>query len=461
MRSKTSNTYTISNILDYFSIGRVSFFLLISQIIIVGAYFLADIYFARTLTRQDFGTWKQFLLIAQFLVPLLFLGIPEGFRYYSALEKDRWYVHFFNAIIMALLLSGILFLLSQKQFLFILLEKLLNNPLLRGMNYLLPLVFLSMMIMNLQKYVFLLFEKTKYLIISSVLTALVLCSGFYVISHVKMPMPFISSISIVYIVSILLALILLSIVINVYKYIPRYKLSYLKESKKYIIYGFPVFLATIAGVIAQYTDKVIVSKLGGVKLFAVYSVGALEVPVITMIAASVSMAIYPKIVGLIKEKKEEDAKELWYKFTLRVSRITYPIIIFMIAFSDKIIKFFYTQKYAAAVPIFLVYLFLLFARNNSYGLILLGKGKTKVYFAGQAIETILNIILSVLLFHFIGMIGPAISTVILIYLLSMFYLYKEGVLVKFLSRFTKDMWLFVVVVSISALLIRVLAVRFL
>ena len=108
----------------------------------------------------------------------------------------------------------------------------------------------------------------------------------------------------------------------------------------------------------------------------------------------------------------------------------------------------------------MLYLFLLFARNNSYGLILLGKGKTKVYFAGQVVETVLNIILSILLFHFIGIAGPAISTVILIYFLSMFYLYKEGILAKFLFRFAKDMWLFVAAVSLIALLARTLVVIF-
>ncbi len=444
----------ISSLLAYFSIGRAALFLLISQFILALAYLVIDLYFARIFNIFEYGSWRQFLLIIQFFLPLLFLGIPDAFKYYAALEKEKWHIHYINSIILAIFFGFILLLASYTGIFSIIWNKLLNNSFLRLINSFLPFIFILAVTVNLQKYVFVLFEKTKFLIFGSILTAVIILFGAFNILRLKTHYSLIHLFSLIYVLASLIPFLLLNSLTGIYSFLPQFKLKYLSQIKKYFIYGFPLFLAGIAGTIAQYADKIIISKFGGTDIFAFYAVGATEIPLITMLAASVSTVIYPRIIESVNYGRQEEAQNIWYSYTLRVSRLTYPVIIVMIVFADKIIKLFYTEKFLCAIPVFVVYLFILFARNNSYGLILLGGGKTRLYFSGQLIETILNIIFGIVLFYLLGPIGPAISTLLLLYCLCAFYLYKEGFLENFLARFIKDMGPLVITVALISIFIR-------
>lgn len=447
----------LKSLIDEKSIKGSSFYVLSAQSIFLGTLFIADLYFARILTKDDFGTWKQFLIIVQFLLPLLFVGIPEGFRYYSALERKRWYIHFFNILIFAILFTVILCIMMFAGF-FDFIIVLFRNTFLKPIAFLIPFIFFFMGLASLQRYLYILLNKTRKILIGNIVFSIIFLTGIFLIKFYR-------NYSLIFLIGLIFLLastgrfIYLILGLKLKNTLKEYKLSYLSYIRKYIIYGFPLFLATISGVVAKYTDQIIVSNLAGVENFAVYSVGAIEIPVITMIAGAVSQTIYPRLVEYVSSGEMERAKKLWYQATIKVSKITYPIIIFMIVFSKEIISFFYTEKYLGAVPVFIVYLLFLFIRNNTYGAILLASGNTTTYFAGQFVMTILNIPLSIALFQKFGIIGPAIATVALVYLMHMYYLYKEQWHVQIILQFIRDCYTTIVLSVIVSLVLKMILTK--
>ena len=96
-------------------------------------------------------------------------------------------------------------------------------------------------------------------------------------------------------------------------------------------------MATFIGTISVNLDKSIVSFFEDKATFAIFSVGALEIPVFAMLSAAFSQNIYPSLVKLVSDNKKEEAKDLWLATTKKVSYITFPILLILMIFSKQII----------------------------------------------------------------------------------------------------------------------------
>src|SRR5690606_39621704 len=114
--------------------------------------------------------------------------------------------------------------------------------------------------------------------------------------------------------------------------------------------------------------------------------------------------------------------------TLQSTRITLPIILVMMIFSGPLIEILFTQKYIDAIPIFQTYLLVGLWRNTQYGALIIASGKTKWTFYYSVIGLIFNTIVSLLLFHFFGVIGIAWGGFLSATLLSLLQLKHENML---------------------------------
>src|SRR3989344_7982481 len=103
---------------------------------------------------------------------------------------------------------------------------------------------------------------------------------------------------------------------------------------------------------------------------------------------------------------------LWHASIRKLSLVVLPIFIVAMVFSHEIITILYSEKFATSVPYFRIYLLLLLIRVASYGIILQAIGKTKENLKGSIFFFILNGILNPVLVVWLGLIGPAIATVI-------------------------------------------------
>jgi len=217
-----------------------------------------------------------------------------------------------------------------------------------------------------------------------------------------------------------------------------------------IRYGFPLYLATFTGIITLNIDKIIVSNFENLEKFAVFSAGAMEIPIFGMIVSSITQPIFPKYVEYFNSGKEEEAKKLWIKLTKNISYITYPIILVLIILSDNIITFIYGDKYKEATIFFVTYLLIGLFRNNHYGALLLSKGKTNWILFYGFLTMSLNIALSILLYEFFGILGVIYGTLLSVMLVAFAQLFHEQLLKEFFRNVLLDhrimLFLFIVLI---------------
>lgn len=85
----------------------------ISKMMTTLGWLVASIVLARLFTKEDYGTYKQSILVFRFVAPLLMLGLPQAIYYFMPNEPDKQRNILANNMtalfVMALLFSAFLF----------------------------------------------------------------------------------------------------------------------------------------------------------------------------------------------------------------------------------------------------------------------------------------------------------------------------------------------------------------
>lgn len=158
-------------------------------------------------------------------------------------------------------------------------------------------------------------------------------------------------------------------------------------------------------------------------VFAVYKYGARDLPVLTTLAFTLGTGLVTyvstNLLNGLKEIKQRSAK---------LMHIIFPISALLMLTSHWIFPTLLNASFAESAKIFNVYLLLMLARLVYPQTILSGLGYSKFLFKNACLELLVNGIISIVLFQFIGLIGIALGTVIANVfekLNSAYYLYRK------------------------------------
>lgn len=185
--------------------------------------------------------------------------------------------------------------------------------------------------------------------------------------------------------------------------------------RKQISFSVPLGISSLVNKINKYIDKFVVSILLIDTAYAEYTVGAQEIPIIRVIPFAVGSVLISRYVSLQLESKKKDLLELWYKGIEKVSLMVIPLTVMIIVIaSDLISVLFETEgtSYQAAVIPFQIYNLIILLRVTHYGSILQAFGDTKGVLWISLNLLIANIILSVPMTYYFGIIGTATSTLV-------------------------------------------------
>lgn len=185
--------------------------------------------------------------------------------------------------------------------------------------------------------------------------------------------------------------------------------------KEQFSYALPLGLSSIVLLLFTQTDKYIITHYMGSAAFAIYSVGAFQVPFVNIIRGSVTNITFPLMSDLQKQGKYAEIVDLYQRATLKTAVLFYPIFVFLAVSAKQFITILFTHQYAEAAPVFALYLLLFVRSSVETGSILMIFKKNiflfEVFFAGF----IVNVLLSIILFNKIGRLGVPIATVIVTY----------------------------------------------
>jgi O-antigen/teichoic acid export membrane protein len=180
-------------------------------------------------------------------------------------------------------------------------------------------------------------------------------------------------------------------------------------------YCWPLMAMTTVGILNLQLDGVLISTYFSREVYAVYSMGALELPIIGLFTTSISLAIMPNIVVEAEKGRLLSSLNLWHEASRKSSFLIFPAFAFFLVCGYDFIILIYTQGYSKAAWPFLIYLAKLPLRVATYGVIFRAIGFTKPLFWSALLSFISNIIVSVGLLvagrhGFLSYVGPSIGT---------------------------------------------------
>lgn len=182
-------------------------------------------------------------------------------------------------------------------------------------------------------------------------------------------------------------------------------------------YSVPLGLSTIGSFLNAQLDKFIVAIFFTAEVFAAFSVGARELPLVNVLPYTLGAVMLPRMVRHIQtpepgEDGPVEAVRLWHASIVKTSLVMLPVAVFFFVAAEPFVSVFFTSSYDAAADPFRVYLLTLPLRVTTYGTVVQAFGRSRAVLAATVLALALNAIVSLALLGPLGVLGPPVGTVV-------------------------------------------------
>lgn len=381
--------------------------------------FVLPMVFARALSQHDYGTYQQLSLVAAFATGVMVLGLPTSIYYF--------YNH------RAAAARGRPTLIAQTQLLLLasggitaaaiaagapLLALHMHNP---GLASLLPLysIYIGLFIAG-EHFLHLMISQDRYpLAIGLELAETALrVAGLVILLALGYGLEAIVIMLVVYAAVRLLAR-------SCWLYSGEDSALRASWRARFIgaqlAYSLPLAATMGVGMIGSMLDRAIVAVSFTPVMYAIYSVGALEIPLDSIFQASVMNVLRASLPELIEQGRTEEVVSIWRGAVRKLALIVVPSFIFLLVFSGPFITLLFSQKYAESVHVFRIYLLLVPLHMLVLSCLPQVYGRTRLNLYVVAVAVATNAVLSLVLLRVLGILGPATAFVCSSYLSAFLY----------------------------------------
>lgn len=382
---------------------------------------------ARLLLPAELGSYRQLHLIYATLSGILLLGFPQGMMYFLPKAKDEETVGRLIARTMNIV-AGLAFICALTIFFsrsFI--ANSFQNPALIRLLAIFSLYPLLLFYGSLYNFTMLgLKEPGK----AAAFALFSIISDFVIV--LTAALIFRTLTAIVYASLISAFLQWLWALFGLRKKSHSFELKNFEGFKEQTAYTIPLGISFIIGILCVQLDKLMISGFFRPEEFAVFSLGAMELPLIGVLINSVNAILLPNL----NSDNHDQTAAIFRSSVRKNSLIIMPLAVVFYIFASELMLFFYGKLYLDAAIYFRIYLFILPLRTATHALIFQAYGKTKLVMLDSLIMLTANAILNYILIRSLGMKGAAIATVIVSWLMAMIYLLQMKYHLKIkVSRF--------------------------
>jgi O-antigen/teichoic acid export membrane protein len=381
--------------------------------------FVLPMVLVRFLSQYDYGTYQQLNLVATFGTNLMVLGLPTSIYYFYHHRSDRaaGRATLIAQTALMLLVAGTATALVVAVAAPALSVK-MNDP---ALAHLLPLyaLYIGLYIAG-EHFTHVLISQNRYLPATSVelgetifrVAALVilLSLGYGLRAIVLM----------------FVAYAALRLAGRTF-WLMRGKESMLRASprqrfaREQLAYSLPLAAMMGVGVLGGLLDRAIVAVVFTPAMYAIYSVGALEIPLDSIFQASVLNVLRASLPALLSEGRIDEVVRIWRDSVRKLALIVVPCFVFLEFFSKRFITILFTMRYEQSVHVFRLYLLLLPLHALVLSVVPQVFGRTRLNFYAAATGVACNVVLSFILLRIIGILGPATALVCSSYVTSAVY----------------------------------------
>lgn len=403
------------------SIGKSTIILTASKGLSLVMNMLCVMVLSRIRTLDEYGTYSQLLMSVSLLSTLLLLGLPNSINYFLGRAEDhqdrRNFLHQYyslNLILSALV--GVILVLGIPA-----LEWYYKNPAIGEYAFFLLLYPFASLTMSSVENVLVVYDRTDTLIGYRFFNSLALLLSVLVADWTGMS--FRGYMIVFLAVQVLFGLWVYVLVRRLAEGL-RFRIDK-SQLRTILAFSVPLGLASSVGTLSRELDKLTISALFSTEEYAIFTNAAKELP-LTILAASTTAVIMPKIALLLKRKQKEQAVSLWREsFALNYAVIALPVF-GIITFAPEAMIILYSEKYLPGVSVFRVYALLELLRCTYWGMLLNATGNSRYIFRNSIYNLALNVVLNILFYMAMGFIGPAIATVVSTFILAAIMLRKTA-----------------------------------
>jgi O-antigen/teichoic acid export membrane protein len=332
------------------SIARAATWLTLARSVQEATSLLLPIILTRTLTRQDFGHWKQVDLAAALIVPFVVLGFDKSTTYYIPRRERERDLEVSTTILVVLLLiactASLAFLLPG------VFERLLGTSGPGVLTVAILAVAFAESLSFVSTRIFLAIDAAKTAALVPVaigfpqavsLTAVALCGG-----------------SLRAILGVLIAFscahVLLIIGVLIRRRLLRWTFR-VDVLRRHLTYGGILAVLNLAQTWARKMDRFLVSAGLGAEQYAVYAIGRTRVPFFRILPLTLGAATAPRFSLLESQQKSEEMAKLWRKSVETLLPLSLLVAACLSVTAPWSIPLVFTDRYVAAVPVFQIVVF--------------------------------------------------------------------------------------------------------
>jgi O-antigen/teichoic acid export membrane protein len=392
-------------------------FLIVANLIKYAVGFVMPMVLVRMLSRHDYGTYQQLNLIGTMGIAIMVLGLPNSVYYFYDRQEPA------RDKVLTLQTSAVLFASGALTALFLI----FGTPLIVGVlknDSIGPVLGWSAAALGLliasEHFVPFMIARDRYR------TAVVVETVETAVRVAILVLPLLAGYG-------LLGLVIAQLGYAILRFALRsgWLLVPLRPLRKpdgegwftrsQLGYSIPLSLMSLVGLIGGFFDRGIVATRFTAADYAIYSVGALEIPLDAIFQASVATVLRASMPALIREGRHDEVQRLLKEGVRKLSLIVLPCFVFLFGYAYDFITVLFTSEYARSVSVFRIYLFLMPLNMFILSPVPPAYGRTRINFQVVACTTAIHAVLSFTLLHWIGFYGPALSAIITSYMLSGFY----------------------------------------
>ncbi len=400
------------------SLGADATLLTFSKIATSAIAMVMTMLLSRFRSLEEFGTYKQILMIVNLVTSVLMLGLPKSLNYFLARssskeEKQKFLSLYYTLNTILSFVVGLALVLSVG-----LLENIFDNYTIRSFLYFLALFPWTKIVCSSIENLLIVYKKAKALVAFRIINSLALLLTVLAVQLFGMTFK-----------DYMLLYVIVEAAFSLAVYIIAARVSggirpYLNGRMILTVFAFsiPLGLASVVGTLNVELDKLLIGSLMDPVSFAVYSNAATELPV-TMIASSFTAVLMPQMVRMLSRDDNIGAIKVWGNATT-LSMILIAIVgVGCFVYAEDVMTLLYSKKYiegavgAAGVWVFRLYSLHLLMRCTYYGMVLNSIGKTGFIFWCSVGALGSNVVLNVVLFKIFelfgqSMLAPAVATLI-------------------------------------------------
>lgn len=182
-----------------------------------------------------------------------------------------------------------------------------------------------------------------------------------------------------------------------------------------ISYSIPLGLANMLGTMTLQSASIIVSSICSPREFAVYSVGASQMPLISIITGSITTVLLADMSRLCQQGRKEEALRLFGTAAWRSASLMFPAMVFLFISAEPFIVSLFSSEYIDSILPFRLYLLTLPIRIVTYGAALLALGLTREVLVRSLVDFIVNAALCIFFVKLFGYLGALFAILTTLY----------------------------------------------